>query len=177
MDISTNLELIFNAELARKLLIKYFSEHGFAENFDRRVFPPLLQGIQNLIPEFNGKLELVPAVIEIDPTNGFARLGWNLFILGNQRMFLGETEHTQLHDLAKQLDSPSGIVAEDNQIFRRGRSARDIVNWVVKVLGRCEGGMLRYADQVVKSPQALGAQSGTFFERPRTIRPEAGRMQ
>lgn len=172
MGIVDNLELIFNAELARRLLIKYFHEHGFEENYDRKVFPPLLQGISNLIPEFNGKIELVPSVAEIDPTNGFARLRWNLFVLGNQRMFLGETEHTQLHDLAKQLDSPSGIVAEDNQVFRRGRSARDIVNWVVKVLGRCEGGILRSAEQITKSPQGLGAQSGTFFERPKTLRPE-----
>jgi len=119
---------------------------------------------------------LIPHAIEVDPTNGFARLGWNLFVLGNQRMYLGETEHTELQELARQLDSNTPIITEDgDQIFRQARTARDIINWVSRVLGKSNAGLLRVTEQVREHEkmQPLGnTQATNFFERPKVIRPE-----
>ncbi len=175
MGLVDNLEYTFNGEFARRLLIKFFCSKGFHENFDKRVYPPLMQDILEAAPEFIGKMELIPSAVEIDPGSGFARLGWNLFLLGNQRMYLGETEHTELSELAQSLDSNSFVVTESeiDNVFRQGRSARDITNWVTRVLGRSEGGLLRSLERT--EPSSLGNAQGTdFFERPKAIRPEGG---
>jgi len=173
MDLTDNLEYVFNAELTRRLLIRYFTERGFKENFDKKVYPPLLQDIAESIPELGGKLELEPFSVEMDPTSGFARMGWNLFVLGNQRMYLGETEHAELAELAKQLDSDVPIVTEGEQPFRQARTARDIVNWITRVLGTRDAGLIRYEQTDQQEMQSMGAtSSSSMFERPKAIRPE-----
>jgi len=174
MSLSDNLEYIFNSELAKRLLIRYFSTKGFHENFDKKVYPPQIQDLVESVPELNGKLEIIPHAIEVDPTNGFARIGWNLFILGNQRMYLGETEHSQLQELAQQLESGMVVVeGEEEQAMRQGRSARDIIGWIVRVLGKNEAGIIRMIPQADQMGfQHLGPQGTDFYERPRTIRPE-----
>ena len=173
MDLTDKLEYVFNSELTRRLLIKYFSERGFTENFDKKVYPPLLQDIAESIPELGGKLELEPFSVEMDPTTGFARMGWNLFILGNQRMYLGETEHAELAQLAEQLDADVPIVTEGEQPFRQARTARDIVNWITRVLGTRDAGLIRSTITPEQQMSSMGStSSSSFFERPKAIRPE-----
>ena len=175
MDLTDKLEYVFNTELTRRLLVKYFSERGFAENFDKKVYPPLLQDIAESIPELGGKLQLEPFSVEMDPTNGFARMGWNLFVLGNQRMYLGETEHAELAELAQQLDADVPIVTEGEQPFRQARTARDIVNWIARVLGTRDAGLIRYEQSPSEEMGSMGAtSSSSMFERPKAIRPEGG---
>lgn len=175
MGLVDDIEYALSSELTRRMLVKYFAEKGYEENFDLRVYPPALQDIQESIPELSGKIELVPHAIEIDPTTGFARLGWNLFVLGNQRMYLGETEHTDLKDLAKQMDGKY-VVTENQGPARQMRTARDIVNWATRVLGNTKAGIIRLIDQephqASDKPIIAGTQSGGFYERPKTIRPE-----
>jgi len=176
MNLLDRLEHLFNSELARRLLIKHFSERGFAENFDRRVYPPAMQDLIDTIPEFNGKIELVPHAIEIDPTNGFARIGWNLFVLGNQRMYLGETEHSDLQDLARKLDSGTYIIGgEGEQTARQQRTAREIISFISRVLQKSEAGLIRLGVQQRPMRRGMGGTaSGGFCERPKAIRPEGG---
>ena len=177
MGIHENLEAVFNAELVKRLLIKYFSDKGFTENFDRKVYPPLLQDICECIPELTEKVEVVPHVIEISP-NEFARLGWNLFVLGNQRMYLGESEHTNLSDLGRQIESKAIVIpiTEDQMTVRRARTARDIVSWIAKTLGKSEGGLIRMTSSQPSQmyQNAVMPQSNALFERPKVVRPEGG---
>ena len=173
MSLIDRIEVAFNSELTKRLLIRYFSDRGFADNFDKRVYPPLLQDLVEMVPELAGKIELVPSVVEIDPTTGFARLAWNLFVLGNQRMFLGETEHAELPELARQLEQQGDktITTGDADASRKTRSARDIVSWVVRMLGRSEAGLIRTSPDTVPAqtgPSGLmgGTQAGQFFRKP-----------
>lgn len=175
MDLVDKLEKTFNTELTQRLLIRYFHERGYSRNFDRKVYPPMLQNLTEDIPELNGKIELIPHAIEIDPTNGFARIGWNLFILGNQRMYLGETEHTQLQELARQMADGYVMTEQESPIVSRNeRTARDIVSYITRVLGSSDGGTIRKVDQVPQQRSNLAAGTGSsgYFRKPRAIRPE-----
>jgi len=174
MGLDEDLEFSFNAELTKRLLIRYFCDKGFKENFDERVYPPTIQDITESIPELSGKVELEPYAVEVDPQNGFARLGWNLFILGNQRMYLGETEHTELQELARQLEEKCYVFSEsESNTARRTRTARDIITWMVRTLGRSEAGLLRSVPQNTWERPMIGKHpTGEFFERPKPIRPQ-----
>ena len=177
MDITDRLEYAFNAELIKRLLIRYFSEKGFQENFDLKVYPPSIQDLCESVPELSGKVELEPHAKEIDPTTGFAKIGWNLFVLGNQRMYLGETEHNELQDLARQLESKTFVVNENEdattKTCRHARTARDIVGWIVRVLGNSEAGLVRSNAASEIKPGPLGnSNAGQFYQRPKAIRPE-----
>lgn len=169
------LELALNEELVRRLLIKFFAERGFKENFDRSVYPPVLQDLTEAVSQLSGKIELEPYALEIDPQTGYARIGWNLFLLGNQRMYLGETDHSDLSELAKQIDEGQFVIQESDQVARQTRTAREIVTWISRALGRSMSGIIRTTDDTATSePNAMlaGQNSQSMWERPKAIRPE-----
>ncbi len=170
-----NLELAFNAELSRRLLIKYFFEKGFSENFDRKVYPLLLQDIAEVIPEFTGKVEVTPHAIDIDPQTGFAKLGWNMFVLGHHRMYLGETEHVNVQDLAQQLESGTSINESGDAVSRQEQTPRKITAFITRVLRNNQGGLLRGLPMDGSPMPAMAAGQGqNMYERPKAIRPEGG---
>lgn len=124
-----------NADIVRRKLIQYFMENGF-DSFDKSVNPAALQ----VMPEETGlytKLEIVPHAVEIDPSTGRGVLGWNLFVLGNQRMYLGETIHESLTELARQIRTGSGINPAST---KRCTTPRRIITFITRTLGKHYGG-------------------------------------
>jgi len=180
MDIQDKLENAFAQELIRKLVVKYFHQKGFGENFDEKVYPPLISDIGESIPELAGRLEVEPFAAEVDPTTGQARLGWNLFVLGSQRMYLGETQHAELSNLAKQLENTDSHMPGEIDEYapaRFTRTARDIVNFIVRALRHKEAGIAGIATGISgkepQKPSHLGhIQHTDWFNRPKSIRPE-----
>lgn len=154
-----------NTEVIRRLLVKYFMDKGFTESFDRQVYPSILQDLPYVIPVLSNKIEVQPFAEEVDPSIGKARIGWNLFVLGNQRMFLGETFHNNLKDLARQINSglilpPSGIAPS----VRKQTTPRRIVTFITRVLGDHNAG---YVDL---SPSTLPpTQPGDAFASRQTL--------
>lgn len=138
---------VANTEVIRRLLIKYFLDKGFTENFDRQLAPSMVQDLPFVIPVLANKLEIVPHAVEIDPSMGKARLGWNLFVLGNHRMYLGETYHNNLSDLARQIRSGLVRMTAESQQFsssaaRRQTTPRRVVAFITRVLGDHEAGYI-----------------------------------
>lgn len=130
-----------NTEVVRRLLVKYFIDKGFTESFDRQMYPALMQDLPMVIPALSNKLEIVPHAREIDQALGRATIGWNLFALGNQRMYLGETFHNSLTDLARQIRS--GLIKVPEQGFnsaKRQTTPRRVISFVSRVLGDHEAG-------------------------------------
>ncbi len=143
-NVVDTLKHVTNTEVIRRLLIKYFIDHGFGESFDRSCFPSLVQDLPFVIPVLSNKIEIVPHAAEVDPSQGKAKLGWNMFVLGNHRMYLGETYHNNLGDLARQIRS-GYIRGLDNQFYagssaRRQTTPRRIVTFITRVLGDHQGG-------------------------------------
>jgi hypothetical protein len=159
---------VLNNDVAGRLLIKYFTSKGF-DCFDSLIYPPLVSDISGMIPEMMDKIEIVPYARNIDPMRDIAELGWNLFVLGNNRMYLGETFHNGLKQLALQLQQ--GAVLSEDRTASRQTTPRRIINFITRVLVSNRGGYLNLTPRVVpmqlqKSLAGSGSQmSHQFFSR------------
>jgi hypothetical protein len=144
-QIVDKLKHITNTEVIRRLLIKYFVDKGFVESFDRQMYPGIIQDLPMVIPALANKVEVVPHAEDIDTALGKAVIGWNLFVLGNQRMYLGETHHNNLQDLARQIHAgvimPEGTMAS----ARRQTTPKRIVSFLTRVLSDHQSGYVDLA--------------------------------
>lgn len=161
-----------NAEVVRRLLIKYFMEKGFNESFDRQLYPCIVQDLPAVITILSSKVEIVPHMESLDNIQGKATLGWNLFVLGNQRMYLGETYHNDLPTLARQIKAKSFLIPEGvRPNATRVSTPRRVVHFIMRALQDHKNG---YVDLAAPSNQhtfrmgagtaAMGMQS-QFFTR------------
>lgn len=128
-----------NTEVIRRLLIKYFMDKGFTESFDRLIYPAKIADLPLAIPELTTKVEVVPHAVDINPATSQGVIGWNMFVLGNQRMYLGETHHSNLTDLARDLTS-GNIVQNESYPATRQTTPRRIVNFITRVLTNSKTG-------------------------------------
>lgn len=166
-NLSDQIYAALNQELIRRLMIRYFKQKGFRENFNKRIYPPLLQDIVLQIPQLNGKIEIQPYVEDINPESGMVRLGWNMFILGQKRLFLGESMHTSLAEVRNAVFGP-----QPNTRFINYATPKRIINFVVKVLGNSKNGDISLRpDQVYTAalPLGTGEHSGYFRTQQRPI--------
>lgn len=145
MDSQTidHIKHVANTEAVRRMLIQYFVDKGFTESFDRQVYPALVQDLTQIIPQLSTKVEIVPFAEEIDSYQGKATLGWNLFVLGTQRMYLGQTYHNDLRRLASQIMSGNIMIPEDDVSNARCQATpRRIITFITRVLGTHEAGYI-----------------------------------
>lgn len=161
-----------NNEVIRRTLIQYFIAKGYKDSFDRLLYPASLQDLPRAIPILASKIEVLPYAADIDAAQGRAVIGWNLFVLGNHRMFIGETYHNNLIDLAKQIRS--GNIPVDNHNARKQTTPRKVIMFISRVLGSHKFGFvdLKPSTQPVIAPdepfRVRGAMTGMpqqFFTR------------
>lgn len=157
------LKNVANTEVVRRLLIKYFFAKGFAESFDKHMYPSMIQDLPAVIPLLSNKIEIVPHAVDVDPATGKAVLGWNLFVLGTHRMYLGETHHYDLANLAKQIQTQGMVIPEGSKgTSRRETTPRRIVTFITRVLGQSEAGFIdlnQPMDQSMVQGQLYGAKA------------------
>ncbi|MHA1290889.1 MAG: hypothetical protein ACTSPB_26180 [Candidatus Thorarchaeota archaeon] len=135
-----------NVEVVRRLLIKYFIDKGFTESFDRQLYPSIIQDLPATIPALASKLEIVPHVEDLDVSQGKAVLGWDLFVLGFSRMYLGETYHNNLQDLARQVASGSVLIPEGAMSSAtRQTTPRRIIHFITRVFEQKKAGYIDLA--------------------------------
>jgi len=139
------LKHVSNTEVIRRLLIKYFVDKGFFESFDRQLYPAAMQDLPFVVPALASKIEVVPHAENIDTALGKAVIGWNLFCLGNQRMYLGETHHNNLQDLARQIKSGMIMPEGTQSSARRQTTPRRVVAFLTRVLGDHQAGYVDLA--------------------------------
>lgn len=154
-----------NVEVVRRLLIKYFMEKGFTDSFDRQMCPSLLQDLPLAISVIANKIEIIPHAVDVDTVTGKAVVGWNLFVLGLHRMYLGETYHMDLQDLARQLRA--GYI-NDTGNARRQTTPRRVITFITRVLGDHEAGYvdLRPTAGVLKQPGDTYGAGQTMLGMP-----------
>jgi hypothetical protein len=129
-----------NTESVRRLLIRYFIDKGFEHSFDRQLYPASIQDLAMAIPVLANKIEVVPQVLELDMGLNRAVLGWNLFILGNRRMYLGDTFHNNLQDLARMIRQGSIAPPGNGPVARRQTTPKKVVMFITKILSSNEAG-------------------------------------
>ena len=164
------LRATLNNEVAERLLVRYFVSKGFDKTqLDRLIYPPLIQDMQFAITEMSDKIEVVPYVKNINPMTDTAELGWNLFVLGNQRCFIGESFHVGLKRLALQLQH--GQILSEDQTATHQTTPRRIINFMVRVLQAHEEGYINLTPRIIPLPYQQPRASGLgmaqqFWARP-----------
>lgn len=151
-----------NAEVVRRLLIKYFMEKGYHESFDRQLYPCLIQDLPMVIPVLSSKVEVIPHMENLDNIQGKATLGWNLFVLGNQRMYLGETYHNDLPTLARQIKAKNFLIPEGtNPNATRLTTPRRVVHFIMRALQDHKSGYVDLAAPTTAHTFRMGMGAGT----------------
>ena len=126
-----NIRRILETTTIRTQLNDYFETHQIP--MDSLLYPPMLQDIAEIIPELAGRVEVVPHIDELDPTNGFVKIGWNLFVMGTNRKFLGHTTHKSLNDLQQPNDSKE---ARENSL--RHTTPQEIIQFIIDTINKYE---------------------------------------
>lgn len=161
-----------NAEVVRRLLIKYFMDKGFNESFDRQIYPSFVQDLPVVIPVLASKVEVIPHMQTLDNIQGKAVLGWNIFVLGTQRMYLGETYHNDLPTLARQIKSNNILIPEGvHPNATRLTTPRRIIHFITRALEDHTNGYVdlsapasNHSFRMGAATSAMGMQS-QFFTR------------
>jgi hypothetical protein len=167
-----------NTEVIRRLLIKYMIDKGFdgPGSFDRQLNPLLLQDLVYVVPSLSSKIEIIPHAMSIDPTLGKASLGWNMFVIGSYRMFLGETFHNNLSELAREINS--GLIKVPlmggSASARRLSTPRRVISFILRILNEHDAGYVdlqpsqmpfRKPGEAYYARQTLSGMPQQFFSR------------
>ena len=163
--------VVLGRELVRRLLVRYFVGKGVGDFGDRVV--PVQVGDLGGVPGLVGKVEVVPYVVDVFPESGGVRLGWNLFVLGCHRLFLGESFHASLVDVDQVVRGPlCGGGGGGGGVG--GVTVGEVVDFVVGVLGGDREGVVGGVGGVggvgpVGLGGGLGDQSGYFRRGGRPV--------
>ncbi len=154
------LRLALSQEFVRRSLIKYFSDKNYT-NFMVSVYPPSIKDLPVAVPELSNKLEIVPYVVEFDPIGGKATVGWNLFVLGNNRMDLGESTHSNVTEIEK---------ATLSHGYGGKKTPKDIIDFIMSVLSTSKAGIISNtsSNSIRHSPEMplnRPSSSGQFYQR------------
>jgi hypothetical protein len=166
MSVKSRIERQIAKHLLTKKLETFFEQRGYSDN--TLVYPPAIAELES-IPELVNKVELNPSPENLDPTTGAAKIGWNLFVMGVNRMYLGHTMHTNLAELASK--SGPGEKAADLKY-----TASQIVEFIIKILERSDDGFERLPETTrsepatpTNKPKIGPTASGGYYERNRLV--------
>ena len=156
ISLEDRIRRILNETLLRRVLTEYFKKKGIKfENFDRNVYPPMIQDMMDRIPQLMGKIEVEPHVENINPYTGKVDVGWNLFALGTQRMDLGRSTHKSHAELRRSLAGPV-----TKEAVTKKASPNSIIEFIVNVLGDTEDGIIDPKDDQAAMPGGQPGQQG-----------------
>jgi len=129
MDSATKSSLVktLQKEFVRRNLICYFEGKGY-DNFLVKPYPPSLMDIVERIEVLSGIVEVKHHLEDINMQNNIIKVGWNLFVLGNQRAFLGYTNHKSVSDI-------ESAVGESKSDPNGSKTIKELIEWVVEVIG------------------------------------------
>lgn len=170
MKIDVNLQnriaSLMHAELANRLLIKYIISKG-VEDFTKPLNPIVIADLTQAIPELSRKVEVIPYVYNLDPLTGASQLGWNLFVLGNNRMYLGKTKHNKLSELVSQ----GASIDPGESIIELSTTAEDLIKFICNTLKKSEDGKVDIGyqpatSQFLKRP-VLSSPVSSYYEKRR----------
>jgi len=132
MDNTTKLNLTktLQKEFLRRNLIYYFSSKGY-DNFLVKPYPPSLSDIPQVLPFLSNIAEINHYLEDINIENNIIKIGWNVFILGNKRAFLGFTSHKSMNDIENSVN--------DIKSYPNGKlTIKELIEWIVETVGNTD---------------------------------------
>lgn len=160
--LQNKMRILLDQELVRRLMNRYFYDKGLKEDYDKEIYPPMLQDMLQMAPQLSGKVEIEPHVINLDQNTDSVELGWNLFVLGNQRMYLGESRHKSFSEVTGSIQGP--LTDKGDRGTRT--TPRRIVEFIVRVLGNSKNGRIDIgAEAHHPAPTMGGISSGQMYSQ------------
>jgi len=156
-----NIRNVLSIVTIKKQLSEYLGSKNI--NPSTMVYPPLIQDIQ-CIPEISNRIELIPHMEELDPASGNIKVGWNLFVLGTNRLELGYTIHESFSDLKQPEPSKKGM--ENSLCYTTGE---EILNFITKTLQKYDEDHVSLGNG---EPQTYGSKmpaSNTFYQKNKSV--------
>jgi hypothetical protein len=149
----------------RKQLCEYLEKKEMNER--SVVYPPSIQDIQENIPDISNRVEIVPFMEELDPTSGFVKVGWNLFVFGTNRKFLGYTIHESIDEL--KMAVPNKKAAEHSLCYTTGG---ELIEFIIDTLRKYNEDQIVLGPMKFKQPQVYAAKmpvSNAYYERNKMV--------
>jgi len=159
-----NIRNILGIVAIKKNLTEYLERKEISP--DSLVYPPLIQDVQT-IPEISNRVELIPYMEELDPTSGFIKVGWNLFVLGTNRKFMGYTVHESLEDLKQPQATKKS--KERSLCYTTGK---EVLEFIIDTLQKYNEDHVSLGPMKAQSPQVYGAKmpiSNAYYERNKSV--------
>ena len=166
-NLLTQMHTALNKEYIKRLLTQYFTQKGYNENFDKKIYPPNIQDLPQQIPQLQNKIEIIPHVTDIDPQTGIVKIGWNLFLLGTKRIYLGESTHTNLAEIKNNIMGPL-----NNQTGTTHTTPKKIIEFITKTLTNSKNGNITDTPLTLPKQQlnlGTGDQSGYYRHSQRPV--------
>lgn len=159
-----NIRNILGITSIKKRLSEYLASKNIEPN--TLVYPPLIQDIGS-IQEISNRVELVPFMEELDPMSGYIKVGWNLFILGTNRKFLGYTVHESLDSLKR--PEPTKQSKEHSLCYASGE---EVLNFIIETLQKYNEDHISLGPITTGAPQVYGSKmpiSNSYYEKNKAI--------
>jgi len=151
--------------MVRKQLNEYLEKKEI--NSGDLIYPPAIQDLQESIPDISNRVEITPFMEEMDPTTGAIKIGWNLFVLGINRKFLGYTVHESLDELKR--PSPSKKALENSLCYTTGE---DVVGFIVETLQKYDDEHISLGSIKFNAPQVYAAKlpiANGYYEKNKSV--------
>lgn len=161
-------------EVTLKELNEYFDKKGYKDSKDALLYPPVIADIDLNILQLSNKIELIPFTEELDPTTGVIKIGWNLFVLGQNRLFLGYTTHSELSELKQSLQSGRDY---DSSLSDPTRTVQEVIDFIIETLSKSKRGFEKYPKNTrakspiipTNKPRIGPSASGGYYEKNRPV--------
>lgn len=170
------LKRALQEELVKRLLVKYFKDKGLSESL---VYPPAIYDLPYRVPELLSSVEVVPFVESMDQVTNVVTIGWNLFVLGTNRVHLGSSTHTNLMEFKRSLLSSGDGRGMPSS---KKKTAKQLIEFIMNIVGRNKNAILELPpgaklptfSQVVsqfgsRTPRLGATMSGGFYEKNRPV--------
>jgi len=165
VTLANKIRRILTGHATRTALEQFFETVEIG--MDEPVYPPVLREMMSRVPMVSSRVEIKPHVVELDPTTNAVRVGWNLFVLGNNRLFLGTSVHESMEDLNRQVT----INGEKSDTSERYTTPKQIINFVIDTLNEHDKapplGPTIYQQPTM--PQPKTPPLGAYYERNRSM--------
>jgi hypothetical protein len=159
-----SIRKIINVSALKAQLIDYFSSKDIEA--DMLLYPPSIQDIQECMLNADDNIEVTPFMETLDPRTGLVKLGWNLFVMGTNRKFLGYTTHASLSELKNSADTKHAMESSV-----RHTTANDVIDFIIETLNK-------YDDDTStgpiknETPQAYASKmpvANTFYDKNKSV--------
>lgn len=134
----------------KKMLEDYFLNKGY-DSLDKPLYPAVCLDMPIRIKQLFNRVEIIPFVVESDPMTGVVRLGWNLFVMGINRIYLGSTSHTSMADLRNSIQGASSR----NMPCEKVTTPQRVADFVIKILDNSKAGFVELPPNFTLPPALL----------------------